>query len=81
MIYWVLGFIVLVLLFAKYFGKEPSEKSIKDVTLAPSKEIENNNYFDVIIIGAGLSGISAAHALITHCSKKVFSLLLNNQIC
>ena len=79
MLYWLLIFIALVLLFAKLFGKEPSEKSINDVKLAPSKEIENNNYFDVVIIGAGISGISAAQTLITRCSKKVFFYFLNNE--
>ncbi len=35
----------------------------------------NNNHFDVIIVGAGLSGIGSAHHLKTQCPEKSFCVL------
>ena len=32
-------------------------------------------HFDVLIIGAGLSGIGAAHHLQTHCPGKSYAIL------
>ncbi|MGB0884947.1 MAG: flavin-containing monooxygenase [Chitinophagales bacterium] len=35
----------------------------------------NNNYFDVIILGAGLSGIGAAYHIQDKCANKTFTIL------
>jgi monooxygenase len=35
----------------------------------------NTTYFDTIIIGAGISGISAAHYMQTDCPKKTYTIL------
>ena len=35
----------------------------------------STNYFDVIVVGAGLSGIGAAHYLQTDCPNKTYALL------
>ena len=71
MLYWILGFIVLLVILAVIFAKNPKEVVIDEVELSESLELEDESFFDVIIVGAGLSGISAAHTLITRCSKKV----------
>jgi|TARA_B110000263_G_scaffold242252_1_gene247526 cation diffusion facilitator CzcD-associated flavoprotein CzcO len=35
----------------------------------------NKNYFDVVVVGAGISGIGAAYNLQTRCPKKSFTIL------
>jgi cation diffusion facilitator CzcD-associated flavoprotein CzcO len=35
----------------------------------------SNNYFDVLIVGGGLSGIGAACSLTTNCPKKTYAIL------
>jgi monooxygenase len=35
----------------------------------------SGSYFDVIVIGAGLSGISAAYHIQTHCRDKTYVIL------
>jgi monooxygenase len=35
----------------------------------------NKNYFDVVVVGAGISGIGAAYNLQTRCPKKYFTIL------
>lgn len=36
---------------------------------------KSTNYFDVIVVGAGLSGIGAAHYLQTECPNKTYTIL------
>ena len=35
----------------------------------------SSNYFDVLIVGGGLSGIGAACSLTTHCPRKTYAIL------
>ncbi|MEO1651934.1 MAG: NAD(P)/FAD-dependent oxidoreductase [Bacteroidota bacterium] len=42
---------------------------------SPAMEPDNLQYFDVIIVGAGLSGIGAAHYIQKRCPNKSYALL------
>ena len=41
----------------------------------PAQEAQGIEYFDVLIVGAGLSGIGAAYYLQTRCPTKTFAIL------
>lgn len=42
---------------------------------ASHPEPRGGAHFDVLVIGAGISGISAAHALQTQCPQKSYAIL------
>ena len=73
--WWALG-ILVVLVLVLVFSSKKNQLIIKEVELASSLEVKNNDEFDVVFIGAGLSGISAAHGMITRCQKKVSDIIM-----
>jgi len=48
---------------------------VEEVQLAPSLEIKDKSEYDIIIVGAGISGISAAHTFMKKNPKKNFVIL------
>ena len=44
---------------------------VEEIELAPSLEIGDKTEYDIIIVGAGISGVSAAHTYLKNNPKKV----------
>jgi len=70
----LVGIALFAIAFWLLTGKVPIPKE-KEIELRESVELSDKAEYDVVIVGAGLSGISAAHALETTCPNKKYILL------
>lgn len=63
-----LSFLVFFIVFSR---RAKINTNVEELQLCESVTVDDNSNFDVVIIGAGISGISAAHGLQKQCPNKV----------
>lgn len=62
---------LMTLAYVAFKKSARTDAPIPNVQLSKSFQLENDSHFDVVIIGAGISGISAAYELIKRTPNKV----------
>ena len=65
------AFVVFFMVITKKPAQPPTKNPVEEVQLKPSCKITDGQHVPVIIVGAGISGISSAYELQKACPGKV----------
>jgi hypothetical protein len=69
--YWVGGLSGFAVLFLALSKKPAPRVPQEEVQLSAPTQVENGAFYDIVIVGAGISGISAAYEFLKRCPNKV----------